>query len=265
LILLVALLGLALLVYVGGPVLVHSKLKQAADPRLIPFPVDHPDLPKDADRTFQSVIDQLRPAGFEPVTGLAMPDQTPNVKAIMLVLANRPAKDSAFVTIAYARVVTQGSAEWQKKSYSVEFVSNFRDGTAVHTTNTRTPAVMAPWPGHAMARFPDVQNARRLYRLHRGLVARAPSPGQVFRVDEEFRGDAAAAVAASAVEQLEAQVPAGYMYLAPDEGVYRPTWKGAFLMTWRLLWPVTALRRTALDRRARRLMAELEAEPRDPA
>jgi hypothetical protein len=38
---------------------------------------------------------------------------------------------------------------------------------------------------------------------------------------------------------------------------------GAFLMTWKLLWPVTAIRRAALEQAACQLMAELEAEGRE--
>jgi hypothetical protein len=108
---LLVLLGLVLLVYVGGPVLVRLTLTQAAEPRLLPFPVDHPDLRKDAEQTFQAAIAQLRPVGFEPIAGLAMPDQPPNVKLLQLFLGNRPAKDSAVVTITYTNTVTQGATE----------------------------------------------------------------------------------------------------------------------------------------------------------
>ena len=38
------------------------------------------------------------------------------------------------------------------------------------------------------------------------------------------------------------QIDTGYMYLSPHERLYRPTWKGAFLMTWGQLWPFKAIR-----------------------
>ena len=44
-----------LLVYVGLPVLIRLSLKQSAQPQAIPFPLDHPDLPKEVGHRFQTV------------------------------------------------------------------------------------------------------------------------------------------------------------------------------------------------------------------
>jgi hypothetical protein len=82
---------------------------------------------------------------------------------------------------------------------------------------------------------------------------------KVFRLEVEFRGDAAASAAATMVEELEDAARAGYMALSPDGETYRPTWKGAFLMTWKQLWPAKGILRAARDRTARRLIAELES------
>jgi hypothetical protein len=48
----------------------------------------------------------------------------------------------------------------------------------------------------------------------------------------------------------------GYMALAEDGQSYRLIWKGAFLMTWRGLWP-TALLRRVLQRHAMQLELDL--------
>jgi hypothetical protein len=69
--------------------------------------------------------------------------------------------------------------------------------------------------------FPAEQDAARLYRLHRGMVWRSATCDQVFRIDEDFKGNAAAAVASCTAVALEAQVAAGYTYLDTDEQVYR--------------------------------------------
>jgi hypothetical protein len=254
-----------LLVYVGLPVLIRLSLKQSAQPQAIPFPLDHPDLPKEVGHRFQTVVDQLRPAGFEPVTGLALPNPGSSARAIVLVLVNRPARDSAYATVTYAGTAaaagTDGSAPPPVRTFCVEIVSRFRSGPVLHTANgTSELSVFAPRPMHTMNRFPQVQDAGQLYRLHQALVARSGLYDKVFRLDEEFHGDAAAAVAAFMTEELEDQVGTGYMYLSAAEKLYRPTWKGAFLMTWKLLWPIKAVRHAARDRRARRLLAELETE-----
>jgi hypothetical protein len=254
---------LVLLVYAGLPVLIHQTLKQPAQPQVLPFPLDHPGLPKEVACQFQTVIDQLRPAGFEPVTGLALPNALSTVKRIVLVLVNRPAKDSAYAMVTYggtaAAAETAASAPPPIRSFCVEIVSRFRLGPVLHTANgTSDISVFAPRPRHTINRFPQVEDAGRLYVLHQALVARSGLRDKAFRLDEEFHGDAAAAAAAFMVEELEDQVGTGYMYLSPEEKIYRPTWKGAFLMTWKLLWPVKGMRRAARERKARQLLAELE-------
>jgi hypothetical protein len=243
---------LVLLVYGGIPLIVRQSVKQPAVPQLIPFPLDHPDLPAEVGQEFQSVIDQLRPAGFEPITGFAMPNATSNVKSIVLFLVNRQAKDIATATVTHAPPLL---------SFYVEFFSHFRYGTRQNTNNSRTDLeIFAPWPLRKTYQFPQVRDAGQLYRLHQALIARSGMRDKVFRLDEEFHGDAAAALATWGTEVLVGHaVGPGYMYLSPSENVYRLTWKGTFLVTWKLLWPRTAIRRAARYRKARRLLAELEA------
>jgi hypothetical protein len=51
---------------------------------------------------------------------------------------------------------------------------------------------------------------------------------------------------------------AGYYSLDPAAGVLRPTWNGAALVTWRLLWPVKPLYRAWRRRATRRLLDRLD-------
>jgi hypothetical protein len=246
-----------LLPYVAGPLLIHRTMKLSAEPRLIPFALDHPSLPPEVARDFETVTDQLGPAGFEPVAGLALPEQTPKVRAILLLLANRTTRDVAMVSAMYA----ENASGPPRRVFYVEFVSRFRDGTVVLTNNSPQPGAFGPRPTHTVGRFPAVKEADRLYRLHQALAERHPSGVKVLRLDEEFAGDARTAVAASLVEEMEAQLTTGYLYLSPQDNVYRPTWKGAFLMTWKLMWPMKAIRRVLQEREAARLMADLAVQP----
>jgi hypothetical protein len=252
-----------LLVYVGFPVAIRRGLKQAAEPQLIPFPLDHPSLPKDVAGAFQIVIDQLRPVGFEPITGLALPNATARVRSIVYFLVNRQANDVALATVIYSAASPTAPL---RKQFSVEFVSHFRSGRRHNTNNGRQLDIFPPWPMRTINQFPEVTGAARLYRLHQALVARFALGAKVFRLDEEFQGDVAAALNAWGREVMAGHaVRTGYMYLSPEANVYRPTWKGAFLMTWKLMWPMKAIRRFVADRNARRLLAELEAERGWPA
>jgi hypothetical protein len=254
-----AALVLALVVYVGGPVLLHATIKLSAAPEVVPFPLDHPSLPPEVAQDFQKVTARLGQDGFEPVGGLALPRQMPQVRAIMLLLANRKAKDVAMATVMYA-ASAQGPP---RRTFYLEVVTSFQDGTVVQTNNASQLPAFGPRPTHTTGRFPTIQCPRELYRLHQELVLRSASSAKKFRLDEEFGGDWRAAVTAGMIEEMEAQVPTGYLYLSPEEKLYRPTWKGAFLMVWKLLWPMKSILRSRRDRAARQLIAQLGIEPPD--
>jgi hypothetical protein len=254
-----------LLKYVSFPVLTRLVGRQSAECKLIPFPLDHPHLPTEVAQRFQTVIDQLRPAGFEPVTGLAHFDNVQEVGLIVLLLADRRAKDVAMAVVSYGYTSETSPAERKAKpvttwllGFSVVIVSYFRYGPRLTTHNSNQ--FVTGTPLHAIHRFPDVKDAGRLYRLHQALAARSGMHDKVFRLDEEFHGDAAAAVAAFILEGYADDVDLGYLYLSAAEKLYRPTWKGAFLTRWEAMWPMEGIRWAAADRKARRLQAELEAE-----
>jgi hypothetical protein len=245
--------------YVFGPILIRIILRQSAAPEVDTFSPDDPRLPPEVADHFREVSEALVPLGFEVVEGLALPKQAPKVKAVGLLLVNRATADIASALIMYGDL-PQGT---RVQTAYVELVTRFRDGTGVLTHNTKVLGAFPPRPHLVTGRFPMVKETGRLYQLHRALVERhGSSAGAVLRLDAEFHGDAAAYVSTILVEQLEEQIGTGYMYRAPGGKWYRPTWKGALLMTWGLLWPFKAIRAQRRAHEARQLMAELE-QPED--
>jgi hypothetical protein len=256
-----AFLVIVAIFYLVAPAHIHFNLKHAARPQYASFSLDDVTLPWQEIRDFEAVMDQLRPAGFEPVAVLAQPTAVLNVKSVQLFLANRRDKDLAGATAIYT---TTDSSTHRAHSY-VWIASRFRDGTVVSVTNTTNVGGFPTRPGFTTGQFPAVRDAARLYRLQQAMVARSGLKDKVFRLDEEFGGDAAAYQSATSVEDLEDAARAGYMELAPGGESYRPTWKGAFLMTWQQLWPAKLILLAARDYRAYRLVAELEGDQRERA
>jgi hypothetical protein len=243
--------------YWGGPILIRATMRQAAEPDLLKFDPTDPMLPHDVAGHFQRVRKGLEPLGFQVAEGMALPHQTERVKALVLLLVHRGNKDAALATAIYAKM-PEGT---KLQTAYTEFVSRYRDGTVVQTNNTEQLGAFKTRPHITTIRLPMIRNVERLYQLHRAATKRHDeSPGKVLRLDEEFRGDAAAYFAAALVEELSGQIETGYMYLSERESAFRPTWKGAFIMTWGLLWPISAIRRTLRDAKARQMLRELEQD-----
>lgn len=116
-------------------------------------------------------------------------------------------------------------------------------------------------PGEFTTKFWRIRDIRRLYCLHQRLSDRFRQRGQpTLRMDTEFGGDAVQYIAKAVLEEtFRDQVGRGYLAEGPNG--FRPTIKGAWLMTWQELWPVKGLRRWRERQRAERLLVELEAEP----
>jgi hypothetical protein len=258
---LVFFLVLVVVLYVVAPVRIRFHLRHAARPRYVSFSLDDVTLPWDDIRDFEAVIDQLRPAGFEPVAVIALPRATLNIKSVQLYLANRRDKDLAGATAMYA--TTDGIT--RRVNFHVWISSRFRDSAVVMVSNSTHVSSFPPRPGFTTGRFPGVRDAARLYRLQQAMVERSGLTDKAFRLDEEFGGNAAAYQSASSFEELQDAARAGYMELSPEGDTYQPTWKGAFLMTWRQLWPAKLILLAAQDYRAYRLVAQLEGDQRERA
>ena len=252
----IAFAALFLLPYILGPIMLRMNMTQQAYPEVVPFPIDHPDLPEQVREHFDDVTEELARVGFEPVAGLALPRQMANVKAVILMFANRTTKDAAIATAIFADLLDP-----PLQTAYTEIVSRYRDDIVVQTNNSNQIGSFPMKEGVTNTQFPTIKQADRLYRIHQALCERHGSTaGKVLRLDEQFNGDAAAYLAFAMREELTGQIDTGYMFLASGGEVFRPTLKGAFLMCWALLPPWKQIRFARRDAKERRLLEELRVE-----
>ncbi|MBI1901114.1 MAG: hypothetical protein HYS13_08395 [Planctomycetia bacterium] len=252
----------ALVPYILLPLFIRSTFRQPAQPQLVAFDPNHPQLPAEVVGHFVRVRQALEPSGFETVAGLFLPGPLPNVRAVILLLVNRAAGDAAIATAIYADEL-EGT---RLQAAYVEFVTRFRDRTFVQTNNSPEISSFADKRDKGTTvQFPMVADAGRLYRLHRALADRhAGGSGRTLPLYEQFNGDAVAYMTSAITDELEDASSMGYLYRTGD-GTYRATWGGAFRMTWKELWPQKPLRRRRRQRKAEQLLAEIEGHGRQPS
>jgi len=247
------LLGIALFVYGGLPLLIYLTFKNEAKATLQPFAPQDQTLPHLVREHFKNACDELMPLGFEYIAGMRLPQMADNVMAILIVLVNREAGDAAAAISIYAK----SDEVWDLQTSYVEYSTRFRSGITINTQNSTALSAFPPAEDSLNHRFPTVRDARQLYEIHQRLMSTRSADVKVMRLDEEFHGDAVAFVrTALHVEMLEA-AKAGYLYLTSDEKHFRATVKGAWLMTWKELFPFKQIRRALSDRKAKQQLAEL--------
>lgn len=181
--------------------------------------------------------------GFELLAHLRAVGHTPDTTSIVSLFVNRRSGETATV----AHVLTQGPLV-SPSSLFFEFDTDFEDGSVLETNNTGSPPVFHQVPGRQVVKVPHVRRPEDLYRIHRylsaikGGVPKLPPQGSEveYFIDEMDRS-------------LARQAEYGYFYLDPGTEAYCPTLKGAYLMSWRLLPPLSMLARALLARRGRQI------------
>lgn len=175
---------------------------------------------------------QIEALGFTPVGIYNMGALASNTQSFLAYFVNRSAGEFADVSIVTSSAVT--------KSY-FEFSSSFSNGFSLETNVNKVASISAAHPQIRVFRFPEIASPGQLYQIHRALIQKYAGflGPQLPPVGEE---------AARIVQQVgrygPCQVQAGLMYLASDGSCYRLTWKGAFLMTWKSLWPTSFIRKS---------------------
>ena len=226
--------------YLAAPLLIRLVHKQPSNPRIEQFGAEA--VPPDAAGFFRHVADSLAAQDFAPAAYLRWDNPEAHIEMHLLVLSNAAARESA--AAIDMRVTKLGATHFSQRY--VEFCTEFANGEEIGTLNSHTAYVTKPDPLKRLFRFPSVQNPLMLYGAHRQLVDRHAPPAARFIPTP---GTEHLHLAHGIEKANRRQVEFGYMYLDEAAGAYRPTLRGAFMMTWKLAWPVKQVR-AALAKKA---------------
>ncbi len=237
-----------------------------------PFQPDAASLPADVADYFANAEAALLRLGFERVGGIALPDPMPRVKAILVAYIHPTQRDAAMVSVIYGVATDRDVASFGRHGAEppnlkplqhryVEFVARYRDEVVrlVQTNNSDNTGSFPARPTDLTFRFPQVADVEHLYRLHQKLAAQhGPSSRKVVRLFDEFHGDLVRYVHAMFVETYRDQEQTGYVRYDVTRRHWRPTLRGAGLMTWCELPPWKQLRTLRVRQLGRNLERELE-------
>jgi hypothetical protein len=189
------------------------------------------------------IVDDLQQLGFR-IRGYWRHSGHSRARAVMAVLEHPRTYD-----VAKPLITSAG----KRSHVTLLLQTRFDDGTEVNTGNNVLTIGLPALPGHTGLWLPQVRDSRELYRIHEQVsrrleagktrIAIGPDP-EAFLIEGRDR-------------VLAHHVATGYYYYDRNHDVLRPTWKGAFLMTWRLRWPVRPLFFARRRRRTQKLLREL--------
>ena len=250
-------LGLAAAFYFLLPLVILATFRFNDDADVVPWdPLETPP-PDPIARYLRETEEMLIDAGFRCIGGFVLPNSTPNAKAVLRAYVHDENRDTAMVNVVFAMVAGRPTV----RASFAEFESEFTTGN-VRSIETNNNSVLSPFPvlfDRRKARFPYIRDLGYLYQLHQALVMQhAPGERKALRLVEESPDDASAFIREVVVrETLRRQETTGYLRYSAAQKCWRATILGAYLMTWKQLWPINWLRQISVRRTAHQLENEL--------
>lgn len=224
-------------VYLKASIHVHRKHWHEAYPQFEPR--SHGGLPPHVCQTFARDVPRYEALGFAVVgyfyRRALRRDESMELDLYMVLLRNDETGDFAQLLEIFAK--------GKKVSTSVGvrgFTAEFADGDALSTIATRQVMTFRPDPRNRIFRFPNVDDPRLLFRAHRKLLERH-APGRAAVLPS--RGMEVAHLSHTETKVLRRQAEFGYFDFDEEADAFRPTWKGALVMTARQMWLIHDLLR----------------------
>jgi hypothetical protein len=234
--------------YIGAPLHIRFGQKHSAHPSF--ESLDFEKLDPSIAEFFMSYTAELFNLGFDEPTLVHIPKPTSGVTSYLIMLVNRRSGDKAMVTAVVA-------PRFGRKTLFTEFSTRFESGQVFNTHNV--PELLYPSSLETIrTQVPQVQDANRLYKLHIYVMDKYAAQGRKVMYEPDKALEYLARYAF--IETFENYVKRGLMWYDQQTDCYRPSTKGAFLMTWALMQPMKAIRYAALRKRARKILEEFEQE-----
>lgn len=243
------LLGFVAFYFLITPLLILSSQKMSASPACDELQMHTLD-PQIADFLMQKT-NALYELGFDEPTLIHLPSAVSGVKAYLIMLVNRPAGDKVMVTaLVAADVLTI-------QTWYVEFSTRYASDQCVDTLNSEELSAFQQGPENVRTQVPSVTDVKELYRLHQYMMKKSNITAKKMLYEP---GQAVEYLKENALKKsYDAQVEKGWLTFDAAGNCYRPTVKGAYLMTWGLLQPMKWFRIVAMRKREREILSEFRS------
>jgi len=233
--------------YIYAPLKIRGTQTREREPRYAS--VELTQLSPEVSWKFTQAASQLVALSFTAVHATRQDPKRRQNSAVSL-WVNRSARDSAQVIAVTTATHTGG----ERRAMLVTFRTEFGDRSTIVTTNAHSPRVFPPNPTVDTVICSDLYDVTLLYQLHCARVAR-DAAGRTATV-ESLR-DGIAYLCNEHTETFQRLIKAGYYVEDARAGRYLATYRGAFLMTYRYLWPWKQINLILRQRKAERLLQEL--------
>jgi hypothetical protein len=240
-------------IWIAAPIGLKLRHWASPNPDIETVDLGSDEIPEAFAAAYHGVERSMEDIGFRLAGCLRVTNSVPGGRTVIALFENARERQTAQLFTVSVRL------GFLRRTVTVlVFITEFDDQTKLITSNSHQPAIMPRLRiREGSESFPQIDSPRRLFEIHRASVAR--NGGDASRLEPSIK-DADEFLRQLWRDDSAKFLETHYFYHDEKHGVYRPTWRGAYLMSWRLLWPVKPIVRVLRKRRAARLLSELGLE-----
>ncbi len=241
-------------IYLGMPLLVKFSQKVEAQPQI--ESIDPSQWPPVVAQTMSRVEHDLYNLGFTITARYQMVGAVSSTSTILTMLVNYQSGDKAMITAVWG----QANGVWNLGTHYTEFSTRFADGHCFDTMNSATLSSFARGPKDIKTQVPQIKEAAELWSLHRFVMRKHDAQGEKLVYDIAH---VRAYFGRIWRESFEEQVGFGRYNFNGKQFV--PSFKGAYLMCWGIMWPMSAIRQAQLKSKSAAIVSEWKAGAMTPS
>ena len=223
------------------PLLVYSQNKQPERFRLDPVPKER--ILEETEERFHALAEEIEANGFGYIAASAFSMQ--QTATHFMLFGNEEKKLYIMLTqISNPNVPTEIFPEVSQL---------FDDDTVIDVLNASMDPAYPPSPRKVMFRFPEIEEVSELVAVTEKIIASylASKRAVTFPQGRELE-----TIARLLNEEQDELIAKGYFKKEAHNGMRGVTLKGAYLMTWKLLWPIKQIRQSRNRAFAQKVLAE---------
>ncbi len=243
---------LLLWLYIAGPAVV--KFTHRIRTSNAPIVVDDHALSREARAYFDGIDPQLGELGFKRAALLYGEGAVKGLRSYSAIYTHAQRGQLAQLHVIHSSMQIKRASEFSTVS---------ADGLIVETSNAKIVPTFSPVVQHKKLYAPTVQDVRLLHSLHAAREARYLKPS-VERFLPSPGTEAGLSALATSLE-LWWQTDAGFYRRDVQPGVYLMTWTGAYLMSWKQLFPVHQILAWQQRRQAHQELSDAMQTPMTPS
>lgn len=220
--------GTILIVMYGAfPLLMRSQQKFPEQYDLVSFPVD--EFLSESDESFKSLSSQISASGFHPVAASAFNHQSTDTRFLVFV------HDEKKISILLVQITAQNIPI----NLYIDISQLFNDNTVLNIMNSPMPEAYPKSSIKVSFRFPEVTEVAPLIEITERIIKHYLSSKTAISLP---KGEELKAIEKFLNDELAELISKGYVQNSVQNHLRSLTFKGAYLMTWKFLWPIKQIR-----------------------